>query len=148
MGIFKVKSKTCNCKGNWSTLDANDHRVYMNMPCLNHEFKEGNMIYYELIHILKHITIPQSSHKPYKYKYLVKVLEKQKIQNHKYIVKIELKDYGDINIDNFMESKQMYFSQMNNEPMWKRIDNDTIQLVLLYQSPHHTVESGWDPEDY
>jgi hypothetical protein len=47
-----------------------------------------------------------------------------------------------------MESKQMYFSQMNNEPMWKRIDNDTIQLVLLYQSPHHTVESGWDPEDY
>ena len=76
------------------------------------------------------------------------VLEKQKIQNHKYIVKIELKDDGDINIDNFIESKQIYFSQMNDEPMWKRIDNDTIHLVILYQSPHHTVESGWDPEDY
>jgi hypothetical protein len=148
MGIYKVKSKTCNCKGNWSTLVENDHRVYMIMPCSNHELKEGNMIYYELIHILQHITIPESLHKPYKYKYLVKVLEKQKIQNHKYIVKIELKDDGDINIDNFIKSKQIYFSQMNDEPMWKRIDNDTIQLVLLYQSPHHTVESGWDPEDY
>lgn len=148
MGIYKVKSKTCNCKGTWSTLVENDHRIYMIMPCSNHEVKEGNMIYYELIHILKHITIPEASHKPYKYKYLVKVLEKQKIQNNKYIVKIELKDDGDINIDNFIASKQIYFSQMNDDPMWKRIDNDTIQFVLLYQSPHHNVESGWDPEDY
>ena len=29
---------------------------------------------------------------------------------------------------------------MNDEQMWKRSDNDTIQLILLYQSPHHTVE--------
>jgi hypothetical protein len=37
---------------------------------------------------------------------------------------------------------------MNDEPMWKRIDNNTIQFVLTYQSPHHTVEHEWVPVDY
>jgi hypothetical protein len=151
MGIYTVKSRTCHCCGQWSTLDPQDHRIYMHQPCSTHECTEGNRIYYKLHYMLEYITRPQSNANPYKDTYLVKVLEKQQIKNkHGYghIIKIELTDNGAINADNFVQSKQTYFSDMDDAPMWKRIDDNTIQFVLIYQSVHHTVEHEWVPADY
>jgi hypothetical protein len=147
MGIYYVKSKMCNCVGSWCTL-TNDHRVYISKYCEQHKLTEGNKIYYELGHLLKYITIPQTSHKPYKDKYLVKILEIKETSRDKKIIKIELDDNGEINVDNFNVSKQIYYSNFNDESMWKRINENTIQFILLYQAPHHTAEFGWEPADY
>ena len=69
--------------------------------------------------------------------------------NNKVIIDwIELDDNGEINVDNFNVSKQIYYSNFNDESMWKRINENTIQFILLYQAPHHTAEFGWEPADY
>lgn len=146
MGIFGVKSKTCNCKGSWTTL-TNDHRIYMERPCKLHMLEEGNTIYYELRHLLNHIINDFKGIK-IKEKYPVKILKIEKLTNDKKIIKIEVIHNGDLNTNNFNNNKQMFYSQMNDEPMWKKIDDNTINMIILYQSPHHTVEENWEPSDY
>jgi len=46
-------------------------------------------------------------------------------------------------MDNFDINKQMYFSDMNDEPMWKKIDDNKFELILLYKSVHHTDGNNW-----
>ena len=60
MGIFKVKSKTCGCIGEWSTLDPKDHRTYMTHPCKKHELFIGNTIYYKFGDLFETILHPNT----------------------------------------------------------------------------------------
>jgi hypothetical protein len=143
MEIYYVKSPTCDCKGCWTNVKSNGWNVCMDKPCLNHELKCGNMIYYEIIHLLKHITSKIGVF--YKIKYLVKVLELILIDNAKHI-KIELKHNGEMDVLNFDETEQFYFTELNNEPMWKKIDDTTIHFIILYQDYHHTIEKEWESE--
>ena len=55
-----------------------------------------------------------------------------------------------IYIENFNKNKNknIIFSQMNDEPMWNKIDDNIIHFTLVYQSPHHTVEANWEALDY
>jgi len=154
MGIYGVKSNNCECRGNWCTLDS-DHRVYMNKPCSKHRLEIGNSIYYELHHLLMHITKYDTNNTKiikYKPKYLVKILDIQKLDIPKYnrntCIKFEFKHDINIDIANFNESKNIIYSQFNDEPMWKKIDNNTIHLIVLYQGCHHTVETSWEAADY
>jgi hypothetical protein len=118
MGIYGVKSNTCNCKGSWCTL-TNDTRICMTNPCQKHIIKEDNTIYYELKHIITYI-IKNKSGIQCEHKYPVKILKLIKLDNKKTIMKIEVNHQGKLNTDNFDINKQMYFSQINDEPMWKK----------------------------
>ena len=146
MGIYGVKSNTCNCRGSWSTL-TNDHRIYLEKPCKNHELKEGNVIYYELIHILDQI-IKNRDGICIKDKYPVKILKVEDLGSGKKILKVEVNHNGDFNTDNFDVNKQMYFSQMNDDPMWKKIDDNKFNFILLYKAFHHSIEDRWEAFDY
>lgn len=150
MGIYTLKSCTCECKGVICTLTS-DHRVYMDKPCLNHKLDIGNSIYYELNHLFKHITNYTTTNTNiifYKPKYLVKVLDIKVLDKNKKLVKVELIHNGSIDISNFNEHKNIIYSQWNDEPMWKKIDENTINFIFLYQGCHHTVEIDWVPFDY
>lgn len=146
MGIYCVKSNTCNCKGNWSTL-TNDHRIYMVKPCSNHILKEGNTIYYELFHVLDKIIKTKDGLR-IKQKYPVKILKIEQLDRSCKIIKLEVNHNGELNVDNFDNTQQAYFSQMNDDPMWKRIDDKKFEFILLYLNVHHTIEDKWHPEDY
>jgi hypothetical protein len=145
MESYNVKSITCDCKGIWSTLDYNDYRIYMNQHCIFHELKEENLIYYELFNLLNYIT--NKCRQTYKVKYLVKILKIKKYKSTQ-LLKIELKHNSEINVDNFDNDKQIFIPQMNYEPMWKKIDNNTLHLIFLYDSCNHMVEKEWKPSDY
>lgn len=147
MGIYGVKSRTCNCRGSWSTLDPKDYRVYMTKPCEKHMLTEGNTIYYELKHLFKSI-INNFDGIIIREKYPCKILRVEKIDNRKTIVKLEVIHNGDLNINNFDNNKKIFYSQMNDEAMWREIDENTIHIIITYQSPHHTVEENWEREDY
>jgi hypothetical protein len=144
MGIYNVKSNKCNCKGSWSTL-TDDYRIYMEKPCQNHQLKEGNIIYYELHHLLNYITKNKIVIKDV---YPVKILKLVKIGKDKQIIKVEVNHQGKLNTNNFDTLKQTYFSQINDEPMWKKIDDNIFEFIFLYKSQHHTVEDKWEPLDY
>ena len=146
MGIYGVISQTCGCYGNWSTLDYKDNRTYMTKPCSQHSLQKGNMIYYELFHLFNHILKTKEGSVLQK-KYCVKVLEVCEF-NYKTLIKCEVNHSGDLKVENFDASKKMYFSQMNDQPTWEKIDDATFHLIFLYQSCHHTVEKGWEPFDY
>lgn len=149
MGIYGVKSTSCECRGSWATLDS-DHRVYMKTPCSEHELTQGNQIYYKIHHLFEHITKNRTINTniiKYEPKYLVKILDVKKIDRKK-CIKIELIHNGSIDVSNFNESKNIINSQFNDEPMWQKIDDNTIHLIILYQGCHHTIESDWKPEDY
>ncbi len=148
MGIYTLKSTNCECKGTIYTLTA-DHRVYMEKPCLSHDLKIGNSIYYELNHLFKHFTKSLTLNIIcYEPKYLVKVLDVKVLERGKKLVKVELIHNGTINVSNFNEHKNIIYSQMNDEPMWKKIDENTIDFIFLYQGCHHNVERDWEPFDY
>lgn len=147
MGIYGVKSKTCNCKGSWSTLDANDNRIYMEHPCKEHRIAKGNLIWYNLHYILKHI-IKNNNNIKVKGKYLCKILDIGTYNNTHTILKLEVIHNGYLNTDNFDEKKLIFYSQLNDEPMWKKIDGNVFTLTIIYQQPHHTVEEEWEPFDY
>jgi hypothetical protein len=147
MGIYEVKSNTCNCKGSWSTLDGKDFRVYMDKPCPNHQLKEGNIIYYKLIHLLDHIIKIKKNIK-LREVYPLKILQVCELGRDKKILKVEVNHNGDLNTDNFDTFKQMYFSQMNDEPMWKKIDDNRFEFIFVYMSKHHTIEDEWERFDY
>jgi len=144
MGIYGVKSNNCECRGSWSTLDS-DHRVYMSYPCSEHELKSGNKIYYELSHLLYHITKTSTLYQP---KYLVKILDIKTNDKRQKCIKVELIHNRTIDVSNFNESKNIIYSQFDDEPMWTKIDDNTIHIILLYQGCHHTVEKEWKPFDY
>lgn len=146
MGIYGVKSNTCNCQGSWSTLDSNDHRIYMERPCKEHKIIVGNTIYYQLKYLLNHI-INNFKDIKIKEKYAVKILEIEKVTD-KTIIKIEVNHNGEFNVNNFNDNKQIFYSQMNDEPMWKKIDDNILHMIILYQAPHHSVEEQWEPSDY
>jgi hypothetical protein len=61
---------------------------------------------------------------------------------------VEVNHQGKLNTNNFDTLKQTYFSQMSDEPMWKKIDDNTFHFILLYKACHHNVEDKWDPFDY
>jgi len=147
MGIYGVKSRTCNCRGSWSTLDPKDHRVYMTNPCEKHTLTQGNTIYYELKHLFN-VIINNFDGIIIREKYPSKILRVEKIDNRKIIVKLEVIHNGDLNIDNFDNNKKIFYSQMNDEVMWREIDKNTIHIIILYQAPHHTVEENWERENY
>ena len=109
MGIYGVKSNTCNCKGSWSTLDSNDLRIYMETPCPNHQIREGNIIYYELRHLLHHVVNIKNNIR-IREKYPVKVLDIKEIDRCRKIIKIEVDHNGEIDVDNFDNFNQRYFS--------------------------------------
>ena len=144
MGIFKVKSSNCECTGSWATLDS-DHRIYMSRPCSKHELKSGNKIYYELSHLLYHITKTSTLYQP---KYLVKILDVKDFDKNKKCIKIELTHNSEINVVNFDKNKNIIYSQFNDEPMWTKIDDYTTHFIVLYQGCHHTIEKQWEREDY
>lgn len=151
MGIYGVKSTNCKCRGSWSTLDS-DHRIYMTKPCSNHDLQIGNSIYYELIYLFNHITkYPTTNTNIIKYeqKYLVKILDIANISKEgKKCIKIELVHNGTIDVSNFNQSKNIIYSQFNDEPMWTKIDDNTIHFIIVYQGCHHTVAEQWEREDY
>jgi hypothetical protein len=142
MGIFKVKSNTCNCKGSWSTLTS-DHKIYLETPCHKHSIKEGNIIYYELIHLLEHIIKIKKNIK-LREVYSLKILQVAELGKDKKILKVEINHNGDLNTDNFDTLKQMYFSQMNDEPMWKKIDDNRFEFIFVYMNKYHTIEDKWE----
>lgn len=139
MGIYEVESNTCNCIGNFTTFD-DDHRIYMSKPCQIHELKEGNTIYYDLRDDLKYI-MKSFDEIEIKKKYLVKILKIEKIINsNKKIIKIEIND----NLDTYFDdNKQIFYTQMNDEPMWKKVDDNKINMIILYKTVNHTVQDGW-----
>jgi hypothetical protein len=86
MGIYGVKSNTCNCKGSWCTLTS-DHSIYMEKPCPNHQLKEGNIIYYKLIHLLDHIIKIKKNIK-LREVYSLKILQVAELGRDKTLIKI------------------------------------------------------------
>jgi hypothetical protein len=146
MGIYKVKSNICDCMGQWCTLTA-DHSIYITKYCSRHELVVDNIIYYELIHVLKHITNNLSSN-IYKIKYPIKILHIDCINIRNKLIKLELKHDNTINVNQFDTNKQIYYSQLNDEPLWSKIDDNTIHFNILYNSRHHTIEGLWEPYDY
>lgn len=147
MGIYRVKSKTCNCKGTWSTLDPRDLRIYLDNPCKEHSLIEGNTIYYELNHLLDKI-LKDPILIVIKQKYPVKIVKVKNCAGSKILLKIEVNHNGELDTHNFYDNKQIYYLQMDDELMWKKIDDNTIQLIILYLPQHHTVEEFWEPNDY
>lgn len=153
MGIYTVKSCTCDCKGTICTLTA-DHRVYMDKPCVNHKLEMGNSIYYELNHLFKYLTKYSDTFTLchftnttcYEPKYLIKVLDIKVLDKNKKLVKAELIHNGTIDVSNF--NKNIIYSEWNDETSWKKIDENTIHFIFLYQDCHHTVEKEWKPFDY
>ena len=97
-------------------------------------------------HLLNHITTNFEDN--IKEKYAVKILQTEKLTTNKTIIKIELNHKGELDNGNCNNTKQMFYSQMNDEPMWKKIDNNILHMIILYQSPHHTVEEMWEAFDY
>ncbi len=147
MGIYGIKSDKCDCRGFWSTLDS-DCSVHISKPCVKHRLEVGNVIYYELIHILRHIT-KHSSSNVYKYKYPVKILEILDLHDiRKKVIKLELTHDNMIDVNQFDNNKQIYYSQLNDQPMWNKIDEHTIQFIILYNPKHYTIEGTWEPADY
>lgn len=147
MGIYKVKSNTCECCGQWCTLTS-DHLVYITKPCVKHKLEVGNIIYYELIHILKHIT-KNSSSNVYKIKYPVKILEILYLPDkQKKVIKLELTHNNKIDVNQFDNNKQIHYSQLNDEPLWNKIDDNIIHFNILYNQRHHAIEGLWEPDDY
>ena len=55
MGIYGVKSTTCNCKGSWSTL-TNDKRIYMNDEPMWNKI-DDNIIHFTLVYQSPHHTV-------------------------------------------------------------------------------------------
>ena len=138
MGIYYVNSKTCNCRGSWSTLN-NDTRIYMTKTCDKHSLKEGNTIYYKLIYLFnlikkKQILINQID-------YHVKILKVVKVKKG-LLLKVLVNDDSNL-IDKFDINKQIYYSDMDDEPMWKKIDDNNFEFIFLYKEVHHTVENDW-----
>lgn len=75
----------------------------MKKPCQNHELKEGNVIYYELIHLLNNV-IKNRVGILIENVYPVKILRRDKE-----IIKVEVNHQGNLNTNNFDNNKQMYF---------------------------------------
>ena len=143
MGIYKACSYDCKCEGMFSTLDPNDLSVYMVKPCEKHILLEGNTLVYELCHILNHITKKDQKLINIKNKYNVKILQLKPIyinENRKYLMKIEVIHNGEIDINKLDNNKNMLYSQMDDEPMWKQIDEHVIQMIFVFNCKHHTVE--------
>ena len=172
MGLFTVKSTTCDCIGEWSTLEYNDKQIYIR-PCKQHDLQVGNTIYYcfgELFSkiLTKHtidsiddftlttemnegnvrITKTKEYLSRIKTKYPAKILDIVKINPSKHLIKAEIYHEGTIIETDFDKNKQMFFSDMNDEPMWKKIDDDRMQIIFLYNGRYHTIEKEWEPIDY
>jgi hypothetical protein len=146
MVVYEVKSKTCNCIGVCSTLYEPKIHIYMDKPCYKHALIINNMIYYDLSHLLGYISKPDIPKPIYKPKYLVKVIYVNTNSN-KPIIKLELKHDGEIDIDNFDNKKRIYYSDLEDEQRWIKIDDTTIQFTLSYLQAHHTVEDEWEKVD-
>lgn len=149
MGIYKVISNTCDCQGSWSTLVPSDLSVILIKPCLKHELKINNIIQYELIHVLEYITKKESSH-IYKIKYPIKILniDNTYLYLNKKIIKVEVTHNGTIDVNNFDNDKQIYYSFLNDQSLWNKIDDNTIHFTITYNVKHHTIEGLWVPYDY
>ena len=132
MGKYYVKSSKCDCEGCWSTLNS-DYRMTMEKPCQKHRILEGNIIFYNLKPLLEHIiTVNKLNIMFIRGIYQVKILNTIVTNNRKQLIKVEVNHDGELNMDNFDINKQMYFSDMNDEPMWKKIDDNKFELILLY----------------
>lgn len=143
MGIYGVKSKTCGCKGSWSTLDSKDTGVYISRPCSQHELVIGNTIFYELGPLLKLVSKPIYFDviEPV---YALKIIDIYDIRNTKF-VKVETED---IDFQMFDENKQYNIYELNHEPMFQLVDETKTHLIFEVKPKHWTVEEGWDPDDY
>ena len=150
MGIYCVKSTTCNCKGTWSTLDPNDKRIYMSHPCKDHSLVEGNVIYYELQHYLQNLINNNIEGISFKDKYQVKILNINKLDKKNLLMKLELNHTGDLKPEYFDDKKKILNSDMNGngEPILNKINDTTLHILILYQAPYHTVEKTWERFDY
>ena len=143
MGIYGVKSKTCGCKGSWSTLDSEDTGVYISRPCSQHELVRGNTFFYDLGPLLKLVAKPiyfDVIQPVYALK-IIDVVEDNTVK----LLKVELKNF---NVTMFNESKQQFFSQINDEPMFQQFDETTVHFIFKFLPKFWTVEEGWDPDDY
>ena len=119
----------------------------MDKPCEIHSIKEGNTIYYELSHLFR--LIQNNKNIPIiEQKYPVKILQVRNLSNNRTIIKVEVKHNGEVNVDNFDNMKQMFFSDLNDEPMWKKLDDKCFNFILLYKPFYHNVEDKWEPFDY
>jgi len=55
MGIYYVKSTTCDCRSSWSTLNPKNRSIHMTNTCTSHKIEKGNIIYYNLQPIIQYL---------------------------------------------------------------------------------------------
>jgi len=59
-------------------------------------------------------------------------------------MKIEVNNCENLLYDHYDEKKQIFYSDFNDEPMFQKINESTICLILTYLRRHHSVETGWE----
>ena len=138
MGIYTYKSPTCGCIGCWSSL-TNDTRFCLSDPCSKHSITVGNIIWYDLRPLLQYIGC-----KNYQPKYALRIINVIKLQN-KTLIKVEV---NGLNVDVFNCNKQIYYSDMNDEPMWQKIgigigegETNIVHFVFVYDCMQHCSEN-------
>ena len=144
--IIFWKSNTCDCLLSTATFD--DNCLIMEQPCVKHKIKVGNYIWYNLKPIMRHL-LKRGHTLDIRDKYYVKIINVKNLcisscfTSSRRLIQIELKHDGKININMLDNLKQIYYSELNDEPMYKIKDENTLILTLLYQAYHHTIEDTW-----
>ena len=98
------------------------------------------------MYITKHSTNNTNIIK-YEPKYLVKILDIKKYDN-KTCIKIELNHNGSIDVNNFDENKNIIYSKFEDERMWLKKCENSMNMIILYNGGHHKVEESWEWLDY
>ena len=148
--IIFWQSNTCECLLSTTTFD--DNGLIMEQPCVKHKIKVGNHIWYNLKPIMWHL-LKQGHALDIRDKYHVKIISVKNLYisrcftSSKRLIQIEWKHEGKLNINMLDGLKQIYYSEMNDEPMYKMKDEKTLILTLLYQAYHHTIDDTWIPTD-
>lgn len=135
MGIYYVEAGNCKCKGCFTTYSHNSP-PYITQYCEKHKLKEGNTIHYNLCPLLKYIT-NNMYFGTILFSYPIFIQEILQLSN-KTLVKCTTTEKG---LERVFESakNQMYYSEFNDEPMYKKVSNDVYQFIFVYQKDYHTI---------
>lgn len=121
----------------------------METPCPLHTIEQGNSIYYQLFDLLKYcIRVQSNVPTTTTTTYPVKLIQIVNMEKGRKLLRVEVTHNGTIDTDLFNSANQVYYSQMNDDPMWKKIDDNRVEFIMMYQSVYHTVEDNWEPFDY
>ena len=144
MGIYEYKSKYCNCRGSWSTLDSSNLRTYYTY-CFRHQFKEDNCIYYNLFPFLNYISKDKIEYiRGTDFNYLCKILKIVALDDGKTIMKIEVYHKGELDESLFNDKMQTYYSKLDYTPTWKKVAENCVEFCLIYDERRHNIGR---PED-